>query len=191
MARRYRDVVEEVMVELQRILKFAALLVFFAMPASGQDGLVGLQQVGDWIVYKKNGEPVQCGIMAIPASMNFSRNGKPVKANRGATRVVILYLMNETGQAMLAYESGFPIKQDTTATLEVGGSSFNLYLDPSGESRSWAWPTRSDEARIIEQMRKGNEAIITSVSERGTRVRDVYSLRGVTAGLNAARDECS
>jgi len=177
--------------ELKNFLGCAAVLVSLTVPACSQSGLVGLGQHGDWIVYRTDSDPVQCGIMSIPTSMGFTRDGRTVKANRGNARVIVLYLRGQTDQANLAYESGFPIKAETTATLQISGNTFNLYLDPSGQSPAWAWPTRNDEMRIIEEMRKGNEAVITSISERGTMVRDVYSLRGVTAGLNRARDECT
>ena len=48
-----------------------------------------------------------------------------------------------------------------------------------------------DETRLIRAMRRGADMRISAVSSRGTATNYVISLRGVSAGLDRARQACS
>jgi invasion protein IalB len=48
----------------------------------------------------------------------------------------------------------------------------------------------TEEARMVEAMRKGNELVIKGTSGRGTASTDQFSLKGLTEALNRADQEC-
>ena len=48
----------------------------------------------------------------------------------------------------------------------------------------------SDEQRLIDAMRRGQQAIVTGVSSRGTLTKDTYSLAGISAALAKIHSTC-
>lgn len=178
------------MVNILKILNLFVFVAWLAMPALAQDSMVLVDQQGEWVVFRSTSEPVECGIMSLPTDMEFRRNGKRVRANRGPRRLNIVYMKADLNRPLLSYQSGFPIRTDSTVSLLIDGNSFNLYLDPSGKYSEWAWPTPADDSRVVEAMRKGSRATLTSTSQRGTSVKDTFSLKGVTRGLQLAREAC-
>ena len=179
---------------MNKMLRILGLILLIIMPvfsAHAETSLVLVDQEGDWVVYRSEGTLTECGIMSMTTDEVYTRNGRRVKANRGPTRVIISYLKGNFDQPLLAFQAGFPIKSNSTVSIVIDGSKFNLYLDPSGKNNEWAWPTEADDKLITDTMRRGNEAVITSISQRGTKVVDTYSLKGVTRGLDRAKESCN
>lgn len=48
----------------------------------------------------------------------------------------------------------------------------------------------AEEARLVEALRAGAEAVVKGVSTRGTETTDVFSLKGVTQALDKVAQEC-
>jgi invasion protein IalB len=48
----------------------------------------------------------------------------------------------------------------------------------------------NDEARLVEALRKGRDAIVKSTSTRGNLTTDRYSLAGVSQALDRVAQEC-
>jgi len=71
-------------------------------------------------------------------------------------------------------------------TVGIDGESVNLFT--LGEL---AW-TNSDEddSRILAALKRGKEAVIVGMSSRGTKTTDTFSLLGVTAAAEDARNRC-
>jgi len=68
----------------------------------------------------------------------------------------------------------------------VGGRTFNLFTE--GES-AWTGSPSDDEA-MIAALRGGSSAVVTGRSARGTTTKDTFSLSGITAATNSARERC-
>ncbi len=81
---------------------------------------------------------------------------------------------------------GYPFKTGTEATAQVGGSSFALYTQQDG-----AWiKNATDEAKMVDAMRGGDNAVIKGTSAKGTQSTDTFSLKGVSQALDRAAQEC-
>ena len=67
---------------------------------------------------------------------------------------------------------------------------YDLFLNRFKETETGA---SYDEvnARIVEAMKRGTDAVLTGVSGRGTTTRDTFSLLGVTAAIEEANRRCS
>ena len=75
--------------------------------------------------------------------------------------------------------------------MTIGDSSFNLITNNDDANVGGAWiEDQSQEAQLIQAMRAGVDMTVKSVSTRGTRVTDTYSLRGVSAALDKINGEC-
>ena len=81
---------------------------------------------------------------------------------------------------------GYPFKASSDATAEIGAARFEMYTQNDG-----AWIKNvTEEARMVEAMRKGSELVIKGTSGRGTASTDQFSLKGLTEALNRADQEC-
>ncbi len=81
---------------------------------------------------------------------------------------------------------GYPFKTSSDATAEIGGSKFAMYTQNDG-----AWIKNvTEEARMLEAMRKGSELIVKGTSGRGTQSTDQYSLKGLAQALEKIEQEC-
>jgi hypothetical protein len=81
---------------------------------------------------------------------------------------------------------GYPLKTDAPASIEVSGTRYDMYAEGDG-----LWIRNSaDEARLVEALRGGAEAVGRGVSTRGTETTDVFSLKGVTQALDKVAQEC-
>jgi len=81
---------------------------------------------------------------------------------------------------------GYPFKENTDATAEIGPAKFAMYTQKDG-----AWIKNvADEARMLEAMRKGSDLTIKGMSGRGTQTTDQYSLKGLAQALDRADQEC-
>ena len=81
---------------------------------------------------------------------------------------------------------GYPFKPGTEATAQVGGSNFALYTQQDG-----AWiKNATEEAKMVDAMRGGDNAVIKGVSAKGTQSTDTFSLKGVAQALDRTAQEC-
>jgi invasion protein IalB len=81
---------------------------------------------------------------------------------------------------------GYPFKAGAEATAQVGGSSFALYTQQDG-----AWiKNATDEAKMVDAMRGGDNAVIKGTSAKGTQSTDTFSLKGVSQALDRTAQEC-
>lgn len=86
----------------------------------------------------------------------------------------------------LAAVLNFKTKEDGAAKLAVGATTYDLVM--RGEN---AWVANAaEEAAAIAAMSKGGTASVQTVSARGTKVTDRYSLSGFAQALDRAKRDC-
>lgn len=140
----------------------------------------------DWSVFQET-DPVECFATSAPKEQVNTRDGQPVQVSRGETLLFVFYRPAEGVNGQVTFTGGYPFASGSTVTLDIGGTTFTLFTE--GE---WAWPANSEEdARIIEAMKRGTQAVVTGVSGRGTQTRDTFSLLGFTAAVEEARSRCA
>lgn len=165
------------------------LFVWAGGVAGAESGIVGVATEGDWTVYETVAAPKECGIISRPKNTVNSRGGKPVQGVKRAD-ILLAIMIDEAGQAGVSFEGGYPFDGSAGVTLSVDGETFDFITVDSEERAEFAWPKPEDDERVIDAMKRGNEAIAVGTSQRGTRTRDSFSLRGVQAGLKAAVARC-
>ena len=138
----------------------------------------------DWSVFVEE-NPKECWSVSKPKSTVNTRDGEVANnVTRGEILLFVSFRPGATGE--VAFTGGYPFAEDSTVSVKVGGSEFQLFVD--GE---WAW-TRSpeDDAAIIAAMKAGADAVVTGVSSRGTKTEDTFSLLGFTAAVDDAGQRC-
>jgi invasion protein IalB len=140
----------------------------------------------DWSVFVEQ-DPTECWSVSAPKETVNTRDGRVVAVRRGDILLFVTFRPSNEVQGEVSFTGGYPFAQGSTVTLEVDGSSYEMFTD--GE---WAWPaTSSDDAKITTQMKRGTNAIVTARSSRGTVTKDTFSLLGFTAALEEAERRCS
>jgi hypothetical protein len=165
-------------------LTLAAAMVYTA--AFAQESTNRVAAKTDWSVFVEQ-DPTECWSVSAPKETVNTRDGRVVAVRRGDILLFVTFRPSNEVQGEVSFTGGYPFAQGSTVTLEVDGSTYEMFTD--GE---WAWPaTSSDDAKITTQMKRGTDAIVTARSSRGTVTKDTFSLLGFTAALEEAERRCS
>lgn len=162
------------------LIALAVGMMVLATPAA--DARETLGAFGDWAAFRDTGDNRTCYAVTAPNQTRSSTQN----LRRGQASLSVGYWPGRSGPQIHA-TTGFRIDPTRPVTLKVGSRTFTLL--PEGES-AWGENAAADEA-IINALRQGTTAEVTSTSARGTQVTDRYSLKGVSAALDAARSACS
>jgi invasion protein IalB len=165
----------------------AASICAFAMPASAQkakEQAVLLGQFGDWGAYKAtpSGKPV-CFALAKPTSAVTDPPGR----NRDPAYAFVSTRPAEKVKNEVSIIVGYPQKPGVDATVTIDGSTrYTMYTQEDG-----AWvKNAAEEPQLVAAMRKGGELVMRSISSRGTKTTDTYSLKGISDALDKVAAEC-
>lgn len=151
--------------------------------ASAQESTNVVATEGDWTVFAAE-NPKECWAVSPPKSTINSKDGKEVEVTRGDIRLYVAYRPGQAGE--VSFSGGYPFAPDSTVEVDVGGTKYNLFTE--GES---AWTgSPSDDEKLVASLRAGSSAVITGRSSRGTTTKDTFSLSGITAATNTARERC-
>jgi hypothetical protein len=160
-----------------------------AKPASPAAAAAGgaqpklLGQYGIWGAYTASpGGKKVCFALAKPSASETNPPNRP----RNPVYMFISTRPADKVSNEISLVVGYPFKAGTEATAQVGGSSFALYTQQDG-----AWvKNATEEAKMVDAMRGGDNAVIKGVSTKGTQSTDTFSLKGVSQALDRTAQEC-
>ena len=140
----------------------------------------------DWSVFTWD-DPKECWAVSAPKETVNTRDGRTVAVRRGDILLFVSYHPGNEIAGQVSFTGGYPFAEGSTVTLEISGTSFNLFTD--GE---YAWASSpGEDAQIVAAMKRGSEAVLTARSSRGTQTRDSFSLLGATAMIEDAEARCA
>lgn len=147
----------------------------------------------DWSVFVED-DPMQCWIVSQPTETVNTRDGQEVSVNRGDILMFVSFWPEQDRMGEVSFTGGYPYPDDLIVTVEIGDDTFEFYTenrDIDGENVGFAWSASPEaDARLIEAMKAGVDAVVTGVSTRGTTTRDTISLLGFTAAYEDAEARC-
>jgi len=160
-----------------------------AKPASPAAAAVGaaqpklLGQYGMWGAYTASpGGKKVCFALAKPTASETNPPNRP-------RNPIFMFISTRPADKVtneISLVVGYPFKAGTEATAQVGGSSFALYTQQDG-----AWiKNATEEAKMIDAMRGGDNAVVKGVSAKGAQSTDTFSLKGVAQALDRTAQEC-
>ena len=168
-----------------KVLMTCAALMCGSLPLAAQQ--VSTNVVASETAWSVFEETQGCWAVATARESVNRRDGQVVAVRRGDILLYVTYVpaQNITGQ--VSFTGGYPFKENETIEVSVDGTKFDLFVE--GE---WAWTRSADEdAKLIEAMRRGSNAVIVAESSRGTQTTDTFSLLGFTAATEEAARRCS
>ena len=138
-----------------------------------------------WIVFVED-DPKECWAVSAPRETVNTKNGQPANVKRGDILLFATYRPG-TDTPEISFTGGYPFDPESTVQMAVGETKYQLFVD--GE---WAWTgTPEEDARVLETLRAGAEAVLTARSSRGTDTKDTFSLFGFTAATEEAQRQCA
>ena len=174
-------------------LNFARILTIAGAMALGQSAQAQTAESSnrvatdtDWSVFVDD-DPKECWGVSAPKETTNTRDGQVVEVRRGDILLFVFYRPGASVSGQVAFTGGYPFASGSTATLDIGGTNYELFTE--GE---WAWPaTPEDDAKIIAALKRGTDAVLTARSSRGTKTQDTFSLLGFTAAVEEAEKRCN
>ena len=162
----------------------AAIILLFAgaSTALAQEAAERVITFDAWSVYVAN---TANGRVCFAVSQ--PQNTEPTGVNRGG----IYFMLSTWPSRGIRNEAsviiGYPFASESTATVTIDNDeSFNFFTINDG-----AWlRDLGQETDLVVAIQRGLEMVIRGRSERGTDTTDTYSLRGATAAINRAQQEC-
>jgi hypothetical protein len=151
--------------------------------ASPAAGATLLGQFGDWGAYtaQPGGKKV-CFALAKPASSTTN----PPNRKRDTPYLFVSTRPAEKVKDEVSIIIGYPFKGGSEAGITIGQATFAMYTQNDG-----AWvKNAAEEARLVEAMRKGADAVVKGESGHGTKTTDTFSLKGLAQALDRVAQEC-
>jgi hypothetical protein len=156
-----------------------------AQPAAANPtaGATLLGQFGDWGAYTANpGGKKVCFALGKPNGSTTVPPGRP----RDPAFLFVSTRPSEKVKEEVSVIIGYPFKSGSEAAVTVGATNFALYTQNDG-----AWiKNAAEEARMVDVMKKGADAVVKGESGRGTKTTDTFSLKGLDQALTRIAQEC-
>jgi invasion protein IalB len=151
--------------------------------AAGQTQPNLLGQYGDWGAYSASpGGRKVCFALAKPKTSTT----EPAGRTRDQSYVFVSSRPADKVKNEVSVIIGYPFKSSSDATAEIGSAKFAMYTQNDG-----AWIKNvTEEARMVDAMRKGSDLTVKGTSGRGTQSTDQYSLKGLAQALDKVEQEC-
>ncbi len=111
---------------------------------------------------------------------------QPATARRDPPHFYITSWPKTGTKAEVSIKLGYPVKKGSTVTVSIDTKPYKLFAEAD---RAFVADV-TEEAAIVEALKKGRQLSVQATSERGTVTVDTYSLAGVTQALQAAMAAC-
>ena len=143
-------------------------------------------QKRDWSVFKDE-NPTQCWAVSVPdRPAENTKDKRKVSVKRGDIQFMVQYSPTDKVRGQVSFTGGYTFAEGSTVNLNIDGKKFEL--STNGE---WAWPIdAAADTKVVAAMKKGQSAIFTARSSRGTATKDTFSLLGFTAAVEDAAKRC-
>ncbi|MDE3177780.1 MAG: hypothetical protein KGM15_16890 [Pseudomonadota bacterium] len=164
--------------------------------SSAKPALIGTY--GDWKVYHAaTGKARICYISAEPKSREPAAakgekayafiSERPAERVRNEVSFVMGFKLATADDLKEAKKGKKPKKrQDESPTATIGEASFDL---TPVDSALWV-KNAAEEGKVIDEMRKGANLVITATAKNGRNTTDTYSLAGFSQAVEKALKDC-
>jgi hypothetical protein len=154
-----------------------------AAPAGGDSQPTLLGKYGEWGAYTAApGGAKTCFVIATPTTSQTNPANRP----RDPAHFFISTRPSEKVKDEVSVIMGYTLKPSSEVTVAISPANFALYSQNDG-----AWiKNAADEARLVDALRKGSDAVVKGTSAKGTQTTDTFPLKGLAQALDRVGQEC-
>ncbi len=145
--------------------------------AQSNGGQLGI--FGDWEAYADTRDGF-CYAGSKPAK----QEGK--YSQRGDAFILVTHRPKEKTFDVVSIEAGYVYKDGSEVVAAVDGKPLSLF---GQGGQAWARDPAGD-AQLVKALRAGSALVVKGTSSKGTLTTDTYSLKGVSAALDAINKAC-
>ncbi|MCZ2327947.1 invasion associated locus B family protein [Bartonella sp. F02] len=162
----------------KKIFVAASMMILITAGAVQAQAPSRLHQFDAWGVYSYiSPENTICYVLSLPLSSH------PTTVNHGDN----FFLVTKRSHSPISFEpqflAGYKFKEGSTVTVTIGKRDFEFFTKGSS-----AWLASPEvEKQFVAAMRSGLHMMVKAISKRGTHTTYTYSLKGISAALNAAQ----
>ena len=111
----------------------------------------------------------------------------PTGLNRGDHALMLSNFVSDGIKHEPSIEAGYTFKPKSMVEVSINNSNYKFF---TVESRAWLADGENGK-KLIKDMKNGARVKVKSISSRGTKITDTYSLIGFTKALAAIDEACS
>ena len=168
-----------------RLFPVFCLAIVLAGPAFAAEKPTALGTFKNWSAYTAGtGADKTCYALSQPVASD------PKTVTRGQIYFLISDFPARKAKGEPQIVPGYAYLANGTVSVTVGSDKFTFFTKNEGDNGSAWLKSTAEEAKLVAAMQKGNRAVVTGASARGTTTTDAYSLSGITAALQKAHAEC-
>ncbi|WP_183228907.1 invasion associated locus B family protein [Bartonella callosciuri] len=163
----------------EKTVMVASVVVLTTAGAAWAQAPKRLNQFEAWGTYSyKSPQNTICYVLSVPLE------SLPTTVNHGDN----FFLVTKRSHSPVSFEpqfmAGYTLKEGSKVTVTIGDKDFDFFTKDSS-----AWLASSAlEKQLVSAMRSGLNMTVKALSKRGTHTTYTYSLKGITAALNATHD---
>jgi hypothetical protein len=165
-------------------LKFILPLIIFALlgapQANAQTALIDTFR--DWASYEHKGNPSK-----ICFALSKPQKTSPENIQREAAFFYVSAWPKDGVKAEISIKLGMALKKNSLATVRIGSASYRLIIEADKAFVDDA----TAELKMLESMKRGSKLTVEAITASGKKIRDTYSLRGVTKAIKSVFQACS
>jgi invasion protein IalB len=134
----------------------------------------------DWKVYRHgDGRDLMCFAVSVASSDSSG-------PARETAYAYVTTWPRQGVKAEISLSLGLVLNKDAEVTADISGTTFKLVADGDRAFVAEA----EEEGKLLEAMRRGVRLTIEATTADGARIKDVLSLSGVTASIQAITSAC-
>ena len=164
------------------VLIIAAGLTAVMAPVSANAQTSLIDTFRDWASYEHKGAPSR-----ICFALSKPQKTVPKGVPREAAFLYVSAWPKDGVKAEVSIKLGVPLKKDSLVTVRIGPASYRLIIEADKAFVDDA----TAELKLLEAMKKGSKLTVEAITASGKKIRDTYSLRGVTKAIKSLNQSCS
>ncbi|GAB1580561.1 invasion associated locus B family protein [Phyllobacterium phragmitis] len=135
-----------------------------------------ISQFNAWGAYSyQSGNGKVCYVLSVPTQK------QPANVDHGDNFFLVSQKPGQNVSFEPQFMAGYELRPDSKVTVTVGNRTFNMFIN----GKSGWMENAAEEPQLIAAMRAGSDMTVKAVSKRGTNTSYTYSLKGISAALQA------
>ncbi len=158
------------------------LILVWSLPCFSMDAPKLIGDYNDWSAYTfKEGNSVVCYMASTPKKDEGSYT------KRGDIYVIVTHRPKDKSFDVVNFVAGYTFKPNSKIVVKIGKESFDSFF--TEDDKAWTINDASDKA-LVKAMFRGERMIVEGTSNRGTKTKDTYSLKGFARAYKAINAKC-